>query len=794
MGFTKPDLPDVDPETFMQKPLMERMRILATDWVDNGFGSPKMVHSIYIAKLVFLYALGGALVATLTSGLPFLHVSQWWNQPIVYEKAVLWTVLLELIGVAGSWGPLAGKIKPMTGGILFWARPGTIRLRPWKWVPLTGGDRRTWFDVGLYIVLMISVAVPLFSPGMHSDSLSAAMPANTSGLVNPALLIAPIALLVIMGLRDKIVFLAARGEQYLPALIIFTAFSFVDMIIALKLLIVVVWVGAGVSKLGLHFTNVIPPMVSNSPLIPFKWLKRAHYRNYPDDLRPSHLACFMAHVPGSVVEILAPLTLLFSTNKWVTLGGVVIMVCFHLFIISTFPLAVPLEWNVLFAYATIFLFWGFPGWNGYAITDMSSPWLTVAVVAALLFYPILGNFRPDKVSFLPSMRQYAGNWASAVWAFAPGAEAKLNKVTRTAKNQVDQFVDFGYEPKWADVTMQRVISWRTMHSQGRGLFSVLLKNLPDIDTRWVREGEFVCNSLIGFNFGDGHLHDEDMIAAVQREAAFEPGELVIVWVESQAWGSHVQHYKVIDAALGVVERGTWKVTDAVNEQPWLPNGPIPTEVTWSLSGKKPRGSRPRGAGMTNTAIVVGAGPNGWPPRSPLPRPASRSPSWKQPTTSAAAPAPARRSSPACCTTTARRSTRWPSGRSSWRGWASIDTACPGASRRSTASTRSTAAAPACCTARSRPPPTGCKAPTAPGGGACSVRHRPTSMRCPRTSWVPCCGCLIIPWRWPGLVRPPCCRHPPLPSGFATQRPGLCSEVWRRTPFGHCTTRCHRRSA
>ena len=123
--------------------------------------------------------------------------------------------------------------------------------------------------------------------------------------------------------------------------------------------------------------------------------------------------------------------------------------------------------------------------------------------------------------------------------------------------------------------MQSTIAWRTMHSQGRGLFSVLLKNLPDIDTRTVREAEFVCNSLIGFNFGDGHLHDEDMIAAVQREAAFEPGELVVVWVESQAWGSTVQHYKVIDAALGVIERGTWKVADAVAAQPWLPNGPIP---------------------------------------------------------------------------------------------------------------------------------------------------------------------------------------------------------------------------
>ena len=35
MGFIKPDFPDVDPATFMCKPLMERMRILATDWVDQ---------------------------------------------------------------------------------------------------------------------------------------------------------------------------------------------------------------------------------------------------------------------------------------------------------------------------------------------------------------------------------------------------------------------------------------------------------------------------------------------------------------------------------------------------------------------------------------------------------------------------------------------------------------------------------------------------------------------------------------------------------------------------------------
>ncbi len=584
MGFMAPNLPDVDHEEFVRLPLRDRIKILVLKWVDHGYGVPRAIHVLYIAKLVVFYAVAGVAIATATSGLPaFWHVAEWWNQPIVYQKAILWTVLLEAIGLAGSWGPLAGKTKPMTGGYRFWARPNTIRLRPWRRVPFTAGNRRTWFDIALYLALLVSLVVPLLLSGVRSESLSAALPANTSGLVNPALLIAPIVLLVLIGLRDKTIFLAARGEQYLPALIFFATLPFVDMIIACKLLIFTVWFWAGVSKFGLHFTSVIPPMVSNSPSMPLKWLKRAHYRGHPDNLLPSHLASFMAHGPGTVVEIIAPLTLLLSPWPWLTVVAVAIMVSFHLFIISTFPLAVPVEWNALFAYAVIFLFWGFPNWQGYAIWDMSSPWLTVVLFGALCFFPVLGNFRPDLVSFLPAMRQYAGNWASATWAFAPGAEEKLNRVTRSAGNQVDQLIAFGYDPLVSEIFAQQTMGWRAMHSQGRGLFSVLLKNLPDIDSRSVREGEVVCNTLIGFNFGDGHLHNEDLIEAVQDEARFEPGELIVVWVESQPIHRRIQHYKVIDPALGVIERGTWNVEDAVAEQPWLPNGPIPLDVTWTRS-------------------------------------------------------------------------------------------------------------------------------------------------------------------------------------------------------------------
>ena len=75
--------------------------------------------------------------------------------------------------------------------------------------------------------------------------------------------------------------------------------------------------------------------------------------------------------------------------------------------------------------------------------------------------------------------------------------------------------------------------------------------------------------------------------------------------------------------------------------------------------------------------------------------------------------------------------------STWTG-----TACRGAGRRSIVSTRSTTAAPACCTARwSRPRPA--SVATDRGGGARSATRPPGSTRSARTSCGPCCGSRTI---------------------------------------------------
>src|SRR6201993_4762138 len=589
MGFMTGNFPPVDPATFMDKPYQERLKTLTRHWVEYGFGSPKVIMVMYLLKLVVFYAVGGVLVGTLTSHLNPLDPSGWFFQPVFYEKAVLWTVLLECLGFAGSWGPLAGHFNPRGGGGHYYARPGTIRLAPWpNKVPFTKGDERTPVDVLLYLALLAALVLSLAVPGVHTHGIDRALASN-HGLVAPGAIIAVIALLVTLGLRDKVLFIAARSEQYLPALIFMAFFPFVDMIVAAKLLIVVVWFGAGFSKCNRHFPNVLGPMVSNVPWLPSKAIKRLHYANFPEDLRPSKLTYRIAHGPGMFGELVPPLVLLFSHNHYVTLAAAVFMIGYHLFIISTFPLAVPLEWNVLFMYLTAFLFLGFPNQHGYGLGDMSTP-LLVVTAGGPLFFPVLGNLQPDLVSFLPSMRQYAGNWASAMWAFAPGAEQKLNEhIVKAAPMQKDQLQIkaplLGYDERVSEILLNMLLAWRSMHSQARGLNSVMMTHLgEDIDTYTLREAEFSTNAIVGFNFGDGHLHDQSLINAIQKRCQFAPGEFTVVWVESEPVWQGRQQYWVMDAAVGVGEGGSWAVKDAVKEIPWLPYGPIPVHVDWRLEG------------------------------------------------------------------------------------------------------------------------------------------------------------------------------------------------------------------
>ena len=43
MGFTEPNFPRVEPEAFLKAPFLERVKTLTLNWVENGYGVPRMV-------------------------------------------------------------------------------------------------------------------------------------------------------------------------------------------------------------------------------------------------------------------------------------------------------------------------------------------------------------------------------------------------------------------------------------------------------------------------------------------------------------------------------------------------------------------------------------------------------------------------------------------------------------------------------------------------------------------------------------------------------------------------------
>src|SRR5262249_37653470 len=154
--------------------------------------------------------------------------------PVVFQKAVVWTLLFEVTGLGSGSGPLTARFLPPFGGLLYWLRPGTIRLPPWSGrIPFTRGTTRTPFDVLLYLGLLGSAVWLLLSPASHLDTGLF----GTVHTLDPNRLI-PIAVLVpLLGLRDQTIFLAARSEHLWVALLTLLL-PFLDMIVVAKVLMV----------------------------------------------------------------------------------------------------------------------------------------------------------------------------------------------------------------------------------------------------------------------------------------------------------------------------------------------------------------------------------------------------------------------------------------------------------------------------------------------------------------------------------------------------------------------------
>jgi hypothetical protein len=552
MALLNPTPPPYDIREWQTKAFPERVKMVCQSWALQGYGTPWPIYIVYLLKMAF-YVWAWSFFCSFTPGLGSLvSFKSWYFEPIAFQKAVLWSMAFENLGLGCGSGPLTGRYKPPIGGVLYFVRPGTTKVPLFPGLPVLGGYKRTWLDVALYAAHLGFLFRALVAPDL-----------------SPALIAPTIVLLPILGLTDKTLFLSARAEHYYTALV---CFMFADWLPATKLVWVGVWIWAATSKLNRHFPSVVAVMQSNSPLTGVGSFRKKLYKNYPEDLRPSRFAVVMAHA-GTIVEYCFPIALVLSDGGTPTTIALAVMVLFHTFITSSIPMGVPLEWNVIMVYGAFVLFGHYAGVSAFSV---SSPLLIAYLVFAVFGMQLFGNLVPSKVSFLCSMRYYAGNWPYSVWLFRGDSSKKLDdhltKVARRLPEQLEGMLD----EDTITASISKVLGFRAMHLHGRCLQYLLPRAVDDIDAYEFLDGEIVAGIAIGWNFGDGHLHNLQLLQAIQAQCDFEEGELRCVFVESQPMGQGTHAYTIADAAAGVLETGKVRVKDLVDLQPWPPlDGTIP---------------------------------------------------------------------------------------------------------------------------------------------------------------------------------------------------------------------------
>lgn len=569
MGFLKQNTPVVDYEQWRTGTRAEKIKPMARHWAEVGFGTPVALHLFYVLK-IGLYILGAWLIAAATPGIGGLtDVADWWSEPIVFQKVVLYTMLFEVVGLGCGFGPLNNRFFPPMGSILYWLRPNTIRLPPWpNRIPFTRGTTRTPVDVALYGALLVMLVVALASGGTGPvEALG-----TDIGLLPAWQIWAVLGLLAAAGLRDKVIFLAARGEVYASLTVTFL-FAGPDMIVAAKIVFLIIWLGAGVSKLNRHFPFVISTMMSNNPVFRPRWIKRRFFERFPDDLRPGRASRWLAHL-ATAIELLVPLVLFFSHGGWATAIAAGVMVLFHFGILSAIPMGVPLEWNVFMIFGVL---WLFVTHAQFGLADVGNPWPVAALSLVLAGTVVLGNLFPHKVSFLPGMRYYAGNWDTTLWCVKPSAEEKINNgIVAIASMPAAQMERYYGSKETAEMYLYMGYAFRAFNTHGKALFTLAHSAMAghDEDDYTIIDGERICSTAIGWNFGDGHMHNEQLIEAMQQRCGFEPGEVRVVLLDAQPIHRQTQQYRLVDAATGEFERGYVRVADMVVRQPWDDTVPV----------------------------------------------------------------------------------------------------------------------------------------------------------------------------------------------------------------------------
>ena len=164
-----------------------------------------------------------------------------------------------------------------------------------------------------------------------------------------------------------------------------------------------------------------------------------------------------------------------------------------------------------------------------------------------------------------------------MWCLKPSAEQKIaDNIVSIASMPAAQMEKFYGSKETAEMYQYMGYAFRSFNTHGRAMFTLAHSAMAgrNEDDYTLTDGERLVSTAIGWNFGDGHMSNEQLVAALQERCRFEPGEVRVVMLDAQPIHKQRQEYRLVDAATWEFERGYVNVADMVTRQPWDDTVPV----------------------------------------------------------------------------------------------------------------------------------------------------------------------------------------------------------------------------
>jgi len=380
-----------------------RQRVLA--WA-NGHDKSDAPACVFPSVMISFYALKMALyVALYYYGVRDTAHPLWGELNV--KRFIIYSILTDAIGLNATNGPLG--FRSLLGSFcipLFnFFTPGTITG---PLLPNVTARRSKALVVGyaMYLLLLLRA---LTTPSVGAPEV---LP-----VVGALLLLAPF---------DFVIAETSRCEHY-GYMLFSLAFPGSQWIFGCQCVMIALWTGAGIAKIGPWFQYVLVNMVTNAQFAGLAPTAiKALHRDFPRDMRPS-TAAFALATFGTVAECTMGFLCAYEPTRHL---GVVVTLGFHTFIASHLPFASVQEWNIFCGWASLVFFGMHPfEWPAGGV----HPALAAGLALALVIVPLVGQILPSRVPFLFAFRPYAGNWFFAWHVVSASGQAKLRQL-KTAES------------------------------------------------------------------------------------------------------------------------------------------------------------------------------------------------------------------------------------------------------------------------------------------------------------------------------------------------------------------------